>query len=92
MRPIPTPKQVEDRLRTPDTGLRDRVIAALEETTTTRNIVVKVQDARAPELARVADELAKDWKVTSDELGGKKVLILNPKEPPAPKGNAPAGK
>lgn len=88
MRAIPTPQQVEARLLTADTGLRDRVIGAIEAAASTRDIKVKVQEAGADEIARVIRELERDWLVTGPgTFGGddRPVLVLNPKATPAPK-------
>jgi len=81
MRPIPTPKQVDDRLRTPNTGLRDRVLAAIEEAKTPRGIVVKVHGAGDVEGGSVVRELeGSGWSVRHSDVHGKHVIILNPKE------------
>lgn len=92
MKPIPTPQQIEDRLSTENTGLRDRVLAVLEGAKKTTGLAVKVLGASDAEIARVTKELAQHWNVSAGTAAGEKVLLLSPKAVETTKDAAPGGK
>lgn len=83
---IPTPEDIEARLSSTNTGLRNRVIAVLDGAKSMKGIAVKIGDASEAEVKRVTAELEKHWRVTKGDVQGTPALLLAPKAAPAAPG------
>ena len=81
---IPTPEDIEARLSSTNTGLRDRVIGVLDGAKSLKDFAVKIGNASEAEVKRVTAELEKSWRVTKGEVQGAPALILAPKTADAP--------